>query len=117
LTAAGGPLSVVRPTTLAVRFAAGPVVQPQFVNGYIRPEADSAPVARGSYRFSKIAEMTSAPPRRLDRRDVDLSHCHHRVERTLGRRAIWIGDRSEKGARRDLPRHAPLVLAPAARAL
>ena len=56
---------------------------------------------------------TSAPPRCLDGRDVDLLHRHHRVERTLGLGATSrhrVGER----ARGDLPREAPAVLAPAA---
>src|ERR687895_1278603 len=60
--------------------------------------------------------MTLASPRGLDCGDVDLSHRHHRFERTLGRRAIGVGDRFDEDARRDLPRHAPLVFTPAARA-
>src|SRR4029077_11210036 len=58
--------------------------------------------------------VSATPPRRLDRGDVDLFHWHHRFERALGRRSIPVGDRRDKGARRNLPRHAPLVLAPAA---
>src|SRR3954469_20865973 len=53
---------------------------------------------------------------RFDRRDVDLFHRHHRLERALGRRLVRVGRRLEENARRDLPREAPSVLAPAARA-
>jgi hypothetical protein len=34
----------------------------------------------------------SAAPGRLDRRDVDFSHLHHRLESALGCGAIGIGD-------------------------
>ena len=47
--------------------------------------------------------------------DIDLL-CHHRIERALG--FIAAGrHRFGQHPRRDLPRHAPLVFAPAARAL
>src|SRR4030081_2759724 len=59
---------------------------------------------------------TSAAPRRRDRGDVDLLPAHHRLERALcfiaaGRHRLC------QHARCDLPGDAPLVLAPAARAL
>src|SRR3569833_2651245 len=41
----------------------------------------------------------------------------HRLERALGSGAIGIGDSGGERAWRDLPRQAPLVLAPAAGAL
>src|SRR3954447_11053855 len=53
---------------------------------------------------------------RLDRRDVDLAHGHHRLERALGALAAVAGQ-LEQALRRDLPREAPAVLAPAAHAL
>src|SRR4051812_14767774 len=58
----------------------------------------------------------SAAPRRLDRRDVDFLHLHHRLERAL---CFGAAGRHRLGqhARRDLPGDAPSVLAPAARAL
>src|SRR5882757_2430309 len=59
---------------------------------------------------------TSATPRRLDRRDVDLPHLHHRGECALGFSAAGR-HRLHQHARRDLPGDAPSVLAPAARAL
>jgi len=40
---------------------------------------------------------------RLDGRDVDPRHLHHRLERTLGRGAIGVGDGGSEGARCDLP--------------
>src|ERR1700681_8756 len=59
---------------------------------------------------------SSAAPRRLDYGDVDLRHAHHRVKRAL---CFIAAGRQRLGqhTRRDLPRHAPLVFAPAARAL
>src|SRR4051794_14527437 len=58
----------------------------------------------------------SAPPRRRDCGDVDLLHGHHRIKCAL---CFIAAGRHRLGqlARRDLPRHAPLVFAPAARAL
>src|ERR1039457_6500524 len=55
-----------------------------------------------------------APPRRLDYGDVYLLHWHHCFERALCRCWIAIRERCNKGAWGDLPRHAPLVLTPAA---
>src|SRR4029078_11890402 len=57
-----------------------------------------------------------AAPGCLDRCDVDLSHAHHSLKRAL---CFIAAGRHRFGqyTRRDLPRHAPLVLAPAARAL
>src|SRR5690606_39300276 len=45
---------------------------------------------------------------------VDLAHLHHRVDRARGGLAVWVGDGFDQHPRRDLPGHAPLVLAPAA---
>ena len=58
----------------------------------------------------------SAASRRFDRSDVDFLHVHHGIECALcfsaaGRQRLC------QHARRDLPGDAPLVLAPAARAL
>src|SRR5512133_814855 len=61
---------------------------------------------------SKIAPSTVA--RRFYCGDVDLFHLHHRIERALGGRGIGIGYRSRQSQRRNLPRQAPFVLAPAA---
>src|SRR3546814_7197197 len=52
--------------------------------------------------------------RRLDRGDVDLAHLHHGVEGAFGRGSVGAGEGLGQGAGRDLPRQAPLVLAPAA---
>src|SRR5688500_14696764 len=60
--------------------------------------------------------VTSTSNRRLDLRDVDLRHLQHRFERALGDTLVRARDRVGQHARRDLPRQAPLVLAPAARA-
>src|SRR3546814_2243827 len=65
---------------------------------------------------TRFRSGTSAAPRRLDRGDVDLLHVHHRIERALGFSAAGR-HRFGQNARRDLPGDAPLVLAPAARAL
>ena len=56
----------------------------------------------------------SAPPRRLDRGNVDFSHRHHGFECALGDRRIGVGYRRDEGARHDLPLQAPPILAPAA---
>src|ERR1700729_536987 len=58
----------------------------------------------------------SAAARRLDGGDVDLFHGHHCLERALGFVAAGR-HRLGQHTRRDLPRNAPSVLAPAARAL
>src|SRR5688572_308940 len=50
----------------------------------------------------------------FDLGDVDLLHRHHRLERALGGGFVGARGRFEQHARRDLPREAPLVLAPAA---
>src|SRR5882724_7731888 len=58
----------------------------------------------------------SAAARRLDCSDVYLLHGHHRTKRAL---CLIAAGRHRLGqhTRRDLPRNAPLVFAPAARAL
>src|SRR3954454_14537747 len=58
----------------------------------------------------------SAAACRLDCSDVDLLHCHHRIKRAL---CFIAAGRHRLGqhTRRDLPRNAPLVFAPAARTL
>src|SRR5690606_40026847 len=60
--------------------------------------------------------VASAADGGLDRGDVDLLHLHHRLERASGRGPIAAGEGLQQHPRRDLPRHAPLVLAPAAHA-
>src|SRR6185312_13708858 len=74
----------------------------------------SQPRWHGDPRSSRGA--TSAAPRRLDRGDVDLLHAHHRFKRALGFLAAGCHGLGQH-ARRDLPGDAPLVFAPAARAL
>src|SRR5262249_4774203 len=56
---------------------------------------------------------TSAASGRRDRGDIDLFHPHHRLECALCFIAA-SGERLGQHARRDLPRNAPLVFAPAA---
>src|SRR5688500_3184012 len=55
--------------------------------------------------------------RGLDLGDVDFLHRHHRLERPLGSGLAGVAQGIEQVARRDLPRVAPLVLAPDAGAL
>src|SRR5688572_23999654 len=55
----------------------------------------------------------STPARCLDRRDVDLLHRHHRLERAF-RLSATGRKRIAQHPRGDLPREAPAVLAPAA---
>src|SRR6266498_3050758 len=57
----------------------------------------------------------SATPRGLDRGDVDLLHGHQRLE-SAPCFLTPCRERFGQDPRRDLPGHAPLVLAPAARA-
>jgi hypothetical protein len=64
-----------------------------------------------------ILRIGSTLSRGLNRGDVDLAHRHHRFEHSLASGGIGIGHAIGKGARGDLPRQAPLVLAPAALAL
>src|SRR5215212_8701930 len=52
--------------------------------------------------------------RSLDRGDVDIAHGHHRFECSLGRSLVGIAVGPQQRARRDLPRKAPAILAPAA---
>src|SRR6185437_2390601 len=75
-----------------------------------------APLAMISGSRECVQCRASAAPRRLNRSDVDLLHAHHRIE---GAFCFTAADRQRLGqhARRDLPRDAPSVLAPAARAL
>ena len=69
------------------------------------------------FRDARFEDATSTAARRLDCSDVDLFHLHHRIERALGGSGIGIGDRFRQRNRRNLPEHAPFVLAPAARTL
>jgi hypothetical protein len=50
-----------------------------------------------------LIRALSAPPRRLDGCDVDLSHGHHRVECPLGGSPIGVGYRFDQRERSDLP--------------
>lgn len=69
---------------------------------------------RGRNAIANGRSRTSAAPGRFDRRDVDFSHLHHRLESALGCGTIGIGDGGNESARCDLPRQSPLVLAPSA---
>src|SRR5688572_30327626 len=69
-------------------------------------EMNTAPVSL------RIGGLAGGP---LDRGDVDLLHRHHRLEDALGPRRVTV-HRLGEDARGDLPRDAPLVLAPAAHA-
>src|SRR5207247_6419736 len=75
-----------------------------------------APATTESGQDTAIRGSSCAAARRFDRGDVDLLHAHHGIECALcfiaaGRQRLC------QHARRDLPGDAPLVLAPAARAL
>src|SRR5436190_880464 len=77
--------------------------------------SDAAPTSRK--RPSRTSPpRNSATPRRLDYGDLDLRHAHHRIKRAL---CFIAAGRQRLGQHtwRDLPRHAPLVFAPAARTL
>src|SRR5689334_370190 len=76
----------------------------------ITPSSDrkTAPV---SLRIDRLAVRS-----RLDRRDVDLAHRHHRLEGALAPLA-GFARQLEQPPGRDLPGKAPFVLAPAAHAL
>src|SRR3954452_14442139 len=52
--------------------------------------------------------------RRLDGRDVDLAHRHHRLEGAGGGGLVGFLVGLEQHTRRDLPGEAPAILAPAA---
>src|SRR5436190_3050810 len=71
-------------------------------------ERKTAPV---SLRIDALALESGFDPG-----DVDLVHRHHRLECALGGGAVGVVHRLEEHARRDLPRKAPLVPAPAAHA-
>src|SRR3546814_2884050 len=74
------------------------------------------PARTGPRRAHAMPTRRCALPasRRLDRGDVDLAHLHPGVEGAFGRGSVGAGDGLGQGAGRDLPRQAPLVLAPAA---
>src|SRR5690348_13974012 len=68
------------------------------------------------WKMAPVSLRIDALDRRIERRDVDLVHCHHRLEGALGALAAARGQ-LEQVPRGDLPREAPTVLAPAAHAL
>src|SRR5438105_6390671 len=82
-------------------------------SGKSTPEPDSVRLPP----TATFRQGTSTAACRFECRDVDLFHLHHRIERALGGCGIGIRDRLHQSARRNLPGHAPFVLAPAARAL
>src|SRR3954454_13236544 len=72
-------------------------------------------VGRSETRGQAVDKRLTAAGR-LDCSDVDLFHVHHGLERALSGSGIGIGDGFRQSQRRNLPRYAPFVLAPAARA-
>ena len=92
--------------------------------GTLRDYQGSTGLTRGSINLGKAngkASPTdfanSTSERRFDCGNIDFSHRHHRVERTLGCGGIGTGDCLGQHDRRDLPGQSPLVLAPSALAL
>src|SRR5688572_11730888 len=75
-----------------------------------RPNSGSTVWTRGARRRTV---KFSAPPCRLDGRDVDLLHRHHGGEGPL-RLSATSRNRVGQRARRDLPGEAPAVFAPTA---
>lgn len=59
----------------------------------------------------------STTSRRFDRRDVDLSHLHHGIERPLDSGAVGVGYRFCQSPWGNLPGATPFVFAPAAHTL
>lgn len=66
---------------------------------------------------ASAARPTSTANCRVDLRDVNLSHLHHRIKDALGDNSIRAGDRLRQGDRRNLPVQTPSVFAPATLAL
>ena len=49
-----------------------------------KQDSSSPSMVESCFRWERqVAVSTSAPPRCLDGGDVDLPHCHHRLESTL----------------------------------
>src|SRR5262245_55396396 len=61
--------------------------------------------------------VTSTANRRLNGSDVDFLHRHHRIECSFRSGTVRTGERFRQRGWRNLPVHAPSVLAPAALAL
>jgi hypothetical protein len=80
---------------------------------WIWPLAGGGAGAMSNTSHDRCAAEMSASDRGLDGGNVDPAHLHHRVERPLGLVAAG-GHGIGQHTRGDLPRHAPLVLAPAA---
>src|SRR5437868_3047203 len=97
-------------------------------NGWTHPPKRKSPAASSSGPpgacITPSSERKTAPVSlRIDRLsgggcldlcNVDLAHRHHRLERARGRGLVRIVVGLEQRTRRDLPREAPFVLAPAA---
>src|SRR5688572_10966354 len=79
-----------------------------------RPTIDGR--ARPSIAARRLESLRLAAPRRLDRRDVDLLHVHHRLEGSLPLSSTSLEGLGQN-AWRYLPGEPPFILAPAARAL
>jgi hypothetical protein len=78
---------------------------------------NTAVILQRTLGSSVLLSARRSAPCGFDRRDVDLFHLHHRVERALRGCLVGISRCFDQHARRDLPRQAPLVLAPPALAL
>src|SRR5687767_7678259 len=103
----------------------GPMSSAQ--NGATQPPNRKPPVGSSSGPpgacMTPSSETNTAPVRLriggngfgggLERGDVDLLHLQHRLEDALGAARLAVHGFGQD-PRRDLPRHAPLVLAPAA---
>src|SRR5690606_11200841 len=85
----------------------------RFLNSWSAKESARKSVGKPRHRRG-FFWSSRTPAGGFDLGDVDLAHLHHRVERALGGLAVWVGDGFDQHPRRDLPVHAPLVLAPAA---
>src|SRR6188474_3467213 len=97
-----------------------PASAPMVLSLTLCRDAATADVARqggalAAWNRLGVPWRSLAAARLLDCGDVDLLHVHHRFKHAPG--FIAAGrHRFGQHTRRDLPRHAPLVLAPAARA-
>src|SRR5687768_16258669 len=109
-------------------FSNGPMSSAQ--NGATQPPKRKSPVGSSSGPpgacMTQSSETKTAPVSlrirglafrgSLERRDVDFLHLHHRLEDAPAAPRLAV-HRLGEDARGDLPRDAPLVLAPAALAL
>src|SRR5437868_1042550 len=74
----------------------------------------STPLFKTTFGTVSTWRIASATAGRLDFRDIDLRHPHHRIERAFGDGGIGIRDRLGERDRRDLPGQSPFILAPTA---